>query len=162
MPGIKSSLTEAAAALAVGESNPMGLKCSGTSGALFGFVSHISSGEHQSVGSAPSASTAWEILAKYCPSKSEQTFQAAAGAQPCGTALPMRVWPRYLVQSAADMWRQGEPVSGTGSSGAKVGAIFFFIHTPHESLESGGRNPYRIGQLVCPPQLVWGRQVHGA
>ena len=44
----------------------------------------------------------------------------------------------------------------------REGGSFFFIHTPHESLESGGRNPRRIRQLVCLPRLVRGRQVHGA
>ena len=85
MPGISSSRTEAAAAFAVGESSPIGLKCSGTSGALLGFVSQISSGEHHSEGSHPSASTAWEIRSRYGPSMPEQAFQVAAGAQPWGS-----------------------------------------------------------------------------
>ena len=87
MPGMSISLTEAAAAFAVGESNPIGRRCSGTSGALLGFVSQISSGEHHSDGRTPSSSMASEMLARHGPKISEQTFQAAAGALPCGTAF---------------------------------------------------------------------------
>ena len=94
MPGINSSRTEGAAAFAVGESNPIGRKCSGTSGALLGFVSHMSSGEHHSEGNTPASSTASEMFSRYGPSMSEQTFQAAAGALPCGTAFPILVCPR--------------------------------------------------------------------
>ena len=64
MPGISSSLTEAAAAFAVGESSPMGLRCSGTSGALLGFVSQIRSGEQRY----------FPGMARVCPNKPSRSL----------------------------------------------------------------------------------------